>query len=448
MSARGGKVADGVDRAPRNCSSVSNAGSMRDPSGTGAAPAEGHPPVGGALAVDHDVAGVGERRPTGEPDGLPLLRISGSVPTISEYSGRGRGGGRRSAPCRPRWPARRRRRGPCPRWRPPGSTTSTAVCVVQSARRRRRPPRAMRVGEPQRVTAAQCGVNSAAGCRAAPHRAARRPTATAGRPRRTRTPAPRRARPPGAACWASVRANVTVPPWCQPASSCRRREAAPTSSTVSCIARWRRSPPAPVAAASRAGSVASRAEHQPPLRPLAPKPTSWRSSTAMRSVGSARASEHAVHSPVKPPPTMATSTSRSPSSGRAGTRAAGSVAAHSEVPPRWPSWHPRQARHPSVPCARDGPSSRTSTLGTVGPRPAGPPLGSRPPGAPAPVGPPAGWYPDPLGQGARRYFDGRGWTATPPSRRVPRPDRTRRCRCRRRSARSPCSPRRCWRRAC
>jgi membrane protease YdiL (CAAX protease family) len=47
-----------------------------------------------------------------------------------------------------------------------------------------------------------------------------------------------------------------------------------------------------------------------------------------------------------------------------------------------------------------------------GSAPAGPPLRVPGPSAlPPPSGPPAGWYPDPLGQGARRYFDGRGWTS-------------------------------------
>ena len=29
---------------------------------------------------------------------------------------------------------------------------------------------------------------------------------------------------------------------------------------------------------------------------------------------------------------------------------------------------------------------------------------------PPPAGAPAGWYPDPFGQPAQRYYDGRGWT--------------------------------------
>ena len=45
----------------------------------------------------------------------------------------------------------------------------------------------------------------------------------------------------------------------------------------------------------------------PPLRPLAPKPTVSRSSTTMRSVGSISAIRIADQSPVKPPPMTTTS---------------------------------------------------------------------------------------------------------------------------------------------
>ena len=51
------------------------------------------------------------------------------------------------------------------------------------------------------------------------------------------------------------------------------------------------------------------ASQKPPLRPLAPKATVSASSTATRSAGSVSVSAIAVHSPVNPPPTIATSTS-------------------------------------------------------------------------------------------------------------------------------------------
>ena len=128
---------------------------------------------------------------------------------------------------------------------------------------------------------------------------------------------------------------MTVPPRCHPASSGAAVAKRPISSTVACMARCAATAAArPYAAAYPARLVASSAEHQPPLRPLAPNPMSWRSSTAMRSAGSPVASASAVHRPVNPPPTIATSTSTSAPSGAPSTRAAtGSVADHSDVPP-------------------------------------------------------------------------------------------------------------------
>ena len=59
-----------------------------------------------------------------------------------------------------------------------------------------------------------------------------------------------------------------------------------TSSTESRIAWWRASAPARSPILARESSEAgNRAEHQPPLRPEAPKPTVSASSTAIRSVG-------------------------------------------------------------------------------------------------------------------------------------------------------------------
>ena len=86
-------------------------------------------------------------------------------------------------------------------------------------------------------------------------------------------PGPRAAAP-------GVRASVTVPPFTQSQAMPSSAAALPTSSTVSRMAApiasaaarpWRR-----VSAASLAGNSA---EHQPPLRPLAPNPAICRSTT-------------------------------------------------------------------------------------------------------------------------------------------------------------------------
>jgi hypothetical protein len=53
---------------------------------------------------------------------------------------------------------------------------------------------------------------------------------------------------------------------------------------------------------------------KPPLRPLAPLPQKFFSTTATSSVGSSSFRRSAVHRPVKPPPRMATSARSSPSS--------------------------------------------------------------------------------------------------------------------------------------
>ena len=80
-----------------------------------------------------------------------------------------------------------------------------------------------------------------------------------------------------------------MPPFTQSQAMPSAATALPTSSTVPRIAAriasaasrpWRR-----VSAASPAGKSA---EHQPPLRPLAPKPAISRSMTSTRTVGSPR----------------------------------------------------------------------------------------------------------------------------------------------------------------
>ena len=63
----------------------------------------------------------------------------------------------------------------------------------------------------------------------------------------------------------------------------------PTSRTVSSMARrWAVPDPGPATLSRVASDTLNSAEHQPPLRPDAPKPATSRSSTAMRSPGSAR----------------------------------------------------------------------------------------------------------------------------------------------------------------
>ena len=61
------------------------------------------------------------------------------------------------------------------------------------------------------------------------------------------------------------------------------------------------------------------ASQNPPLRPLAPNPTTAASRTTMRRPGSVSASRIAVHRPVNPAPTMATSARAGPRSGGRGS---------------------------------------------------------------------------------------------------------------------------------
>ena len=64
----------------------------------------------------------------------------------------------------------------------------------------------------------------------------------------------------------------------------------PTSSTVVCMARRMASPaPGPAVPSNCSADAANRAEHHPPFRPEAPKPTTSRSTTAILRVGSASA---------------------------------------------------------------------------------------------------------------------------------------------------------------
>ena len=122
---------------------------------------------------------------------------------------------------------------------------------------------------------------------------------------------------------ASFLARDTEPPLAKWHSIPSATALVPTTSTLSCMAvRMARMAATPCRRAKATSEAGNSEEHQPPLRPDAPKPATSRSTTATRSVGSADARERAVQSPVKPAPTMQTSTSRSSlSAGRAGNGA-------------------------------------------------------------------------------------------------------------------------------
>ena len=90
--------------------------------------------------------------------------------------------------------------------------------------------------------------------------------------------------------WAGERASCSAPPLAQWQSMLSAVTTRATSSTVSSMARyiamaWSR----PAIRSSLARDAGKYAEHQPPLRPEAPKPAISRSQTAMRSPGLALA---------------------------------------------------------------------------------------------------------------------------------------------------------------
>ena len=133
--------------------------------------------------------------------------------------------------------------------------------------------------------------------------------------------------------WAAERARTTVPPL----AKSQEMPSASAARSISSIdwfiaARIARAASTPSSRAMRASWAAKRADAHPPLRPEAPKPQTSASMMTIRSVGLTSRSERAVHRPVNPPPTMATSTSRSPDSeGRCGTSVP-RVSHHSEIP--------------------------------------------------------------------------------------------------------------------
>ena len=111
------------------------------------------------------------------------------------------------------------------------------------------------------------------------------------RPRRGPTPGVRRPRRGRAAAAPRVRATMTVPPLAQWASMPSASSDPPD--LVDARRASRRAgparPPAPTPGAGQpVGGIGKSAEHQPPLRPEAPKPAVSASSTTTRSVGSAR----------------------------------------------------------------------------------------------------------------------------------------------------------------
>ena len=175
----------------------------------------------------------------------------------------------------------------------PGRSAVAAVrsyTVTPRASTARASPRTSAAG----CTRAQCGVNAAPRTPAA---VIRSPTSAADSQRVSVSPQ----------SWSSVTcarilascagevASVSVPPLAYPQSIRSAATTRPTSSTVSTIAACRSTAaarpagPPPAARATASGDAAKSAEHQPPLRPDAPKPAISRSTTAIRSDGSARA---------------------------------------------------------------------------------------------------------------------------------------------------------------
>jgi hypothetical protein len=65
---------------------------------------------------------------------------------------------------------------------------------------------------------------------------------------------------------------------------------------------------------------------------------------------------------------------------------------------------PGKAQPYTGPAGRKYRKAEKKRAGAAPARPAAPPP------APAPQGPPAGWYPDPRGQAAQRWWDGTTWT--------------------------------------
>ena len=256
----------------------------------GPAAAEHKPVVGGALAVDDEVAVIAE--------GL-TARESRLVP---ERGGQRTGGddqrvhGHDRARCALRPHASMARTVTRARTTPRSVTTCRGPIESRWCPRRSARPGARGGGEPADKPGGldPCAVR---GERRAEHLAA--PTsadASAASIRWTPSGPAWAASARARASWARERARMTVPPLTQSQAMPSSATTAPTPSTASRIAariasaaRARAGGPAP----SKAGNSA---EHQPPLRPLAPNPATPLDDDT-RSDGS-RSSAHAVQSPV------------------------------------------------------------------------------------------------------------------------------------------------------
>ena len=126
---------------------------------------------------------------------------------------------------------------------------------------------------------------------------------------------PRRVPGCRATCAGDV-ASVSVPPRANEQSIDSSVHVRSMSSIAATIWRWSAiTPSRPRRLAVTARAPANSAEAQPPLRPDAPKPHVSASRIRTRNDGSATASAYAVHNPVNPPPTIATSQVVSPVSG-------------------------------------------------------------------------------------------------------------------------------------
>ena len=256
----------------------------------GPTPSEGDAVVAGPLAVDDHVAVVAEHLPPGEADLVPLARAeSGSVATMSEYTGT----------TARSWPGRRgvqpsvaRTTAPAPTRRPSARTTTPSPARPTRTPSTIRPPRrrtaAARPSARSRgCTRAQCGVYVAprppAACRRS--RAAPASSHTVPSPHAAPCSASARAR----SSWAAVRATRRAPPLTNPLPSPSSASTRPTSSTVSrSAARWARVAARPERAARVSADTGQSAETQPPLRPLAPKPTCSASRTSTSRPGCSR----------------------------------------------------------------------------------------------------------------------------------------------------------------
>ena len=256
---------------------VERGGDARAPV-VGRAPATEHEPVvGGALAVDDEVAVVGERLPAREPRRVPELRghrTRGDDQRVHRHDRarrelrRPRLGGahdraRRDDAAVGHHPARPHRGGG-------GGLDDAPAAALDGPREAPHEPRGLDACAVRRVRRAQHAGGADERRRLLRRDEARPrhgPGAAApgcGRGRSCRPSPSRRRCPPR-------------PPPCRPRRRCR---ASPRPSPAP--------PPRPCRRVSAASLAGNSAEHQPPLRPLAPKPATCRSTTSTRRPGSPR----------------------------------------------------------------------------------------------------------------------------------------------------------------